>query len=514
MLSPSLDLVTPLPAGTRLLHVGPHKTGTATLQGAFHAGRAELREQGVRYAGRTRQAIEAAHAVTSLAWQNAAGRTPSMRAWQALVDEVAGAPEARVVMSSESFSNADAGQVRRIARDLDPSRLHVVVTLRPLTRVLPSRWQQSVQDGITSSFETWLEGILAAAQSAESGFWRCQRHDQLVARWAEAIGPERVTAVVVDEADHRFVLDAFERLLALRPGTLQVQGDATNRSLTLPEVEAVRAFNLAFVESGLGSALASPLHGRVMRRGAAASMKLRPPADGEPRVELPAWSLAPIATIEAEIFAGLGDAGVHIIGELERLLAAPPRPGGDAIDAAGAPAPVCIPPSAAAALALGVLTVTGKVRGRAGRGWPIGDDAPHVGSFTGYQLAGTLGGRLWNRALGLVEAVTWKGAPTTDHLDRALEWPRTWLAAPTTDCVPAADVARAALDVLVATRYLRPAGRSPDGGPRLRRAGRRWAEPPELARISNLGLLRVLVRRAIRGARRRLAARGPAGEPR
>jgi hypothetical protein len=530
MATPSPRPTEPLPPGTRLLHVGPHKTGTATLQGAFHAGRGELRGHGVRYAGRTRQAIEAAHAITSLAWQNAAGRTPSLRAWRALVREVEGAREPRVVISSESFSNATAAQARRIAADLDPSRLHVVVTTRPIARVLPSRWQQSVQDGITSSFETWLRGVLESPQVEETGFWRCQRHDQLASRWVEVLGPERVTVVVVDDAEHRFVLDVFEALLDLPAGTLRAQGGLTNRSLTLPEVEAIRAFNLAFVAAGLGSALASPLHGRVMRRGAAAFMKSRPPAPDEPRVELPDWAIEGVRATAEAIVEGLRGSGARIVGSLDSLLEAPvPGRASGSTDRPPAVPDEGLPPSVAAAISLGVLMTTSDARSPAGRGWPAWTDAfagaggarapepPHVASFTTYQVAGTLAGRAWNRVLGLRDAMSRRGGRAGDAVERALALPRAWAAASpgrhAGETVSPADAAAAALDLLVATGHLRRAGTGPDGGPRLRRAGRRWPEPPELARIGAAGLLAVLVRRAARGVAR-VAARALADGPR
>ena len=55
----------------------------------------------------------------------------------------------------------------------------------------------------------------------------------------------------------------------------------------MPEVEAVRAFNIAFRDEGLGR----PLHSRVMNFGAARYMRqLEPPADAL-RVETPQWAL-------------------------------------------------------------------------------------------------------------------------------------------------------------------------------------------------------------------------------
>ena len=40
-----------LPEGCRLIHIGPHKTGTTALQWAMHVARDSLHEQGVHYAG-------------------------------------------------------------------------------------------------------------------------------------------------------------------------------------------------------------------------------------------------------------------------------------------------------------------------------------------------------------------------------------------------------------------------------------------------------------------------------
>jgi hypothetical protein len=37
----------------------------------------------------------------------------------------------------------------------------VVVTLRPLARILPSQWQQYLQNGYCMPYLEWLDGILS-----------------------------------------------------------------------------------------------------------------------------------------------------------------------------------------------------------------------------------------------------------------------------------------------------------------------------------------------------------------
>ena len=46
-----------LEPGTRLLHIGPHKTGTTAVQGALHLARERLAAEGVVYPGRGRQPL-------------------------------------------------------------------------------------------------------------------------------------------------------------------------------------------------------------------------------------------------------------------------------------------------------------------------------------------------------------------------------------------------------------------------------------------------------------------------
>jgi hypothetical protein len=305
-----------VPEGGRLLHIGPPKTGTTTLQAAFHRARDEVLKQGVRYIGpqrHSRRAVLAALADTDAPlnrrWDVRAGN----REWERIATEVAGTREPRLLFSSERLAHADAAAVGRIVDIFDPSRVHVVATLRPLWKVMPSQWQQSVQAGSRESLDGWLERVLAESADDPKSFWHWQRHDRLIARWAEAVGTERMILVVVDESDHAMVLRTFERLLALRPDTLTLQSDLSNRSLTVPEVEALRAFNRAVRQNNIPI----DVSWRLIKAGP--RMKRRTPAKDEPRIQLPAWAAPRVAAIADEIVAGIEASGVRVIGELGTL---------------------------------------------------------------------------------------------------------------------------------------------------------------------------------------------------
>ena len=228
------------------MHIGPPKTATTALQGSFFTARERAEAQGVHYAGKTRHSAAAVLAGIGRPGFFAEGQEPATRRWQSLVSEITSSPAPRVVVSSEFFADAEGDQIARIANELGRPRTHVVITLRPLVKIVPSHWQQSVQSSMRMSFDQWLHAMLDddGNRAVNPAFWHRHRHDQLVARWADAIGPENVTVVALDDKDHGMVLRTFEQLTGLTAGTLEAVDDFTNRSLTMPEVEALRAFNL------------------------------------------------------------------------------------------------------------------------------------------------------------------------------------------------------------------------------------------------------------------------------
>ncbi|TFG67392.1 MAG: hypothetical protein E4H24_06290 [Thermomicrobiales bacterium] len=342
-----------LPEETRVIHIGPPKTGTTYLQSAFHSCRAAVAEQGVHYAGRTRQPTAAVQAVLGNQSPNT-GEVPAIGQWQGLVREVRRSKKRRVVISSEFLADAKPEAIETIVRDLGSDRVHVVVTLRPLARIIPSQWQQFIQSGVRKPLDAWLDAIFNDPLKVTPTFWRRHRHDELIARWADIVGPDNVTVIALDDRDHAMVTRVFERLVGLREGTLVADQDLSNRSMTMPEIEVVRAFNEQYSAEGLGR----PLHTMIMRFGAATYMKSRPPNPDEARVEAPQWALDRAGEVAREMVDAIVASGVRIVGDPERLTEVPTSQLGND------PRPeVEISPQTAAVAAMGVLISSGLARG-------------------------------------------------------------------------------------------------------------------------------------------------------
>lgn len=342
------EQVTPIPPGSVLLHIGPHKTGTTAAQHAFRAAAEDLLDQGVRYAGTRpgRDAEAARHAIGGRALRDA---DRAARAWGEVRDRLRDTAVARRAFSSETLAHASDAVAARLADELD--RPHVVITARPLADVLPSQYGQFVQRGLTDMpFQPWVDAVLHGTDGDRTTriFWKRHRLDRQVERWSAAVGAERVI-VLVPGHDRSFLAAAFERLLALRPGTLaeRLSSVRTNRSLSAAEIELVRAWHLRAAAAGLDAEELRRLTWQVCEQ-----LRTADPRPDAARLALPRRAVVEANQRGAQIAAGIARSGVQVVGDLAVLSAVP------ALRSAPPAAAGAIDVDLAAAFAVAVRTAT------------------------------------------------------------------------------------------------------------------------------------------------------------
>jgi len=315
-----------LPPRARLFHIGPPKTASTSLQAAAADHREDLLAHGVRYPGprRSHRHEVAAFVGRSIGWVGKPGSSDptAMAKWDALMAEIEADHERRILMGHEYAAGADAELAKRFAEAIGP-RIHVVITLRDYGSMLPSIWQEHNKAGNIGLFEDWLKGVLARPRPQERIERVHIRHDQgqLVRRWAEAVGPQNVTVVVLDPQDKQFVFHAFEAMLGLPRGLFTSGGlSRSNRSLTVPELEMLRQTNKVLRANDLAWAD----YQRFLANGAALRLlqARRPPAE-EQRLTIPDWAVERVMDDMQRHVREIAASGVRVVGDLDLLARAP-----------------------------------------------------------------------------------------------------------------------------------------------------------------------------------------------
>jgi len=322
---PDPRTVEPLPLGVNLIHIGPQKTGSTAIQGVMHHAREQLAELGVVYPGPTMRPLAAGAEIGFSVPRGKAAARPG--AWDRLVAQVAQPGDRRVCISHEAFGRATRAQVDRIVGELGGERPHVLAVLRRYDSYLPSQWQQRVKAGELRSYDDWLRVVLEGSRGdyAWRNVWMPHDTVGLVRRWGERVGRENITLLVGDDADRTLLPDVFERLLGLPGGSLHGEsGNGANRSLSYPETELLRSTMAYFAEQELPDEMAY----RLLHRGMTSALVKSPYPDGERRIPpLPDWAHDRVVELSEARIAGLREAGVRILGDLENLRVAPRGPG-------------------------------------------------------------------------------------------------------------------------------------------------------------------------------------------
>lgn len=316
--------IAPIPPNGILLHIGPHKTGTTAIQTALLAVESELAAVGVLVPDDS----TVYRGVTALTGARRGdmepGTVPARDTWAGLDTWVRERPENRLAISSEWFDDCTTEMITML-RESWGDRIRVLITIRPLEKIFPSTWQQAIKTGAAYSYPEFLKPLLRGPEDPRTDrarrFWHRQDHAALVARWADVVGIENVVVAVPDSHDRGHLYRLTESLLGVTEGILVPSG-VTNRSLTVPEITAVRLM----YQTVLPVESRQQQH-RWLQRGAVLHLvENRKPPKGEARLTTPAAAVARIREINQDVVQRLAASGVSVIGDLNQLVSKAPLP--------------------------------------------------------------------------------------------------------------------------------------------------------------------------------------------
>jgi hypothetical protein len=304
------------------LHVGLPKSGTTYVQAVASRNKAGLAERaGLLFPGETWK--DQVHAVRDLRELKVARgrRTRTVGAWDRLVAEMRAWPGDALV-SMEWLCKATAPQIERIRADLADSEVHVVFTVRDVSRTVPAAWQESTQNGAAWRWSEFLEQATSPQSrttQAGAGFWEKQDMGPLLQRWSALAPRERIHVVTVPHpgAEPRELWRRTAAALGIDPEGYDVSDLRANTSLGMESAELMRRVNEQV----------RPRVGRISYEYAfkydLAKRRLAARKGQESRVELPPKYHGWAVDVAEQQVRAIEAAGVQVHGSLDDLRPSP-----------------------------------------------------------------------------------------------------------------------------------------------------------------------------------------------
>lgn len=301
------------------VHVGLQKTGTSYLQSVFWASTAQLAAQGL-------DLVPATVRDTFWLMLDVRGRyDPDLDpagvagALDRFPGQLAASAAPRALLTEESLAPATDEQINRLISAAASHEVHVVVTVRDLSRQIPSSWQQRLQAGSDEPLAAYLKRLRRTYDDETSGAWRQKDVAGVLERWGRHVPPERIHVVTVPPAgsDPDLLLERFCRVLEVDPEPLDTSSPRPNEALGHVAAEVLRRVN-AGIDQDLRKrrALYGPVGKRWFSRevlDGQAGQRVRMPAELEP------W----LREVSQQQVDALRAGGYDLVGDLDDLLPDP-----------------------------------------------------------------------------------------------------------------------------------------------------------------------------------------------
>lgn len=304
--------------GTVFLHVGTMKSGTTYVQKSLDAHSDELAARGIRWFG-----TQATNQAVQDLLQNDMLLPGSKGAWGRLATRIRSSDEDAVI-SMELLGPASNGRRRRIKESLRTHDLTLVLTVRDVSRVALSHWQETVQNRHEVGWAEFCESICAAdppADESPARFW--VHHDVLgvIDRYSSIVARDAMRIVTVPSSrdDPELLWRRFCAVLGFDPIGAQAPPTSSNTSIGAVSAELMMRVN----------ARTRDFDWEHYRRGIKAplsKMTLSRRAVGEPRYGLSDHDHALLRARAVQMAADIEAAGIGVTGDLADIV--PPERAG------------------------------------------------------------------------------------------------------------------------------------------------------------------------------------------
>jgi hypothetical protein len=297
------------------------KSGSTAIQHAAQAAREDLLEHGVLYPGTGVNHIKAAAWLTRTPLRHLPDPGPHQRWWQGVKDEIDAAADQRVLLSHEAICWTDISGARRTVEGVG-GPVHGLLVLRNPGSLAPSVWQQNLKSGRTHLYHQFLKRVFDSPDPAAAlspGLHQDDGYD-LPGRWAEVLGQENLTVVVLERAHPDRLLGSVEQMLGVPAGLLTgvpPKGAGANRGLSTVEAALIVQLNRRLFKEWRTTRTD---HRRLVFNGAVSRLvQARVPGPDEAKIGTPHWALEAAAEIGERLAESVRASGARVIGDLGEL---------------------------------------------------------------------------------------------------------------------------------------------------------------------------------------------------
>ena len=241
------------------LHVGAMKTGTSYLQQLMVDNKDALLKQGVLFPGehpRSTQVVAVRDVLGLRTDEEIRERVNG--AWARLRAEMLAYEGRASVVSMEFLSFATRAKAAAVVRSLRGAEVHVILTVRDASRVIPAQWQETTQNRGTTSWPDYVAAILAGRDGKNVG-WRAFQRAMDIMRmldaWGAAVPEERLHVVLVPApgAPPEELWTRFASVIGVDPASCTPPAAQRNTSLGYASADLMRRVNTGLKDLGMQS---------------------------------------------------------------------------------------------------------------------------------------------------------------------------------------------------------------------------------------------------------------------
>jgi hypothetical protein len=303
-------------AGRVFLHIGTMKSATSHLRELFNCNVDLLAAHGIRW-----QSARSNQMAVHDFMRSHMRRDGYEGAWRRFSRQVRDEP-GDVLISMELLAPLSPARVERFAKGLGSPELKVILTVRDLTKAIPSHWQEKVQNRETASWAEWVAAMCASDPADPRNrevAWRQHYLPGIVRTWSTvAAGKVSVVTVPRDASDPSLVWRRFASVLGV-PSERFAPPIFGNPALGGLSAELMRRVNesvgdLDFQQYRWGF------------KAALAKNTLAAHASAEPRPALTLDQHRRLREITMEMLAELEKVDVELVGDIEDLIPSPEPP--------------------------------------------------------------------------------------------------------------------------------------------------------------------------------------------